>query len=336
MKKNADGVYIIAEAGVNHNGDPELAEQLVRAAHQAGANAVKFQTFKAEALATQKAEKANYQKANSAANESQLDMLRSLELGVDDHKKLFKLCRDIGIDFMSSPFDEESADFLADLGVKRIKVPSGEITNFPYLRHIARLGLPVILSTGMSFLGEVEEALEVMTANGLGLEDITLLHCTSEYPAPYQEVNLAAMKTMAQAFGVPVGYSDHTNGLEITFAAVALGAVVIEKHFTLDQNLPGPDHKASIEPDQLAELVRGVRHCSAALGDGRKKPTKSEELNRKLVRKSIVAATGIAVGEELTAEKLTTKRPGTGISPTQFDVLIGCKATRNYKKNDMI
>lgn len=329
-------VLIIAEAGVNHNGDLQLARKLIDCAARAGADLVKFQTFSAARLATREAKKAAYQSANTSGGESQLNMLRRLELTPPMHEELIAHCRERNIAFFSTGFDLESIDLLVSLGQELFKVPSGEITNLPYLRHIGRLGKDVILSTGMATLGEIEEALNALEAAGTARDRITLLHCTTEYPAPLGEVNLRAMRGMHAAFGVPVGYSDHTQGIEVSVAAVALGATVIEKHFTLDRNLPGPDHKASLEPQELTALVSAIRGVEKALGDGIKRPTASEFRNRAVARKSIVAKVSIARGELITAEKLSAKRPGTGLSPMLWDQVVGSVARRDYGPDELI
>ena len=352
--------YIIAEAGVNHNGSLEMGKRLVDVAADAGANAVKFQTFRANALATLEAPKAEYQRGLTDAGESQWEMLRALELSPSAHYDLITHCERRGIQFLSTPFDTESAIFLArTLDLPRIKLPSGEITNGPLLYCVAGTGKPVILSTGMSTLGEVEDALGVLALGYLndgrmpsyesfqaayaspeGMAQlqakVILLHCTTEYPAPFVDVNLRAMDTLRDAFGLPVGYSDHTPGISISIAAVARGAVVVEKHFTLDRSLPGPDHKASLEPGELVDLVRAVRHVESALGSGRKYPASAEIKNRPIARKSLVAATTIDQGESFSAANLQTKRPGTGISPMAHWGLIGQQANRTYKPDEQI
>ena len=313
--------FIIAEAGVNHNGSLELARQLVEVAARAGADAVKFQTFKAARLVTPDAPKADYQLQTTDAAESQYDMLRQLELSPEAHKELMAYCQRQGILFMSTPFDEESADFLADLGVAVFKIPSGEITNLPFLDHVAHKGKPMIVSTGMAYLGEVEAAVHIIEQ--AGNRSFVLLHCVSIYPADPADANLRAMQTMATAFGVPVGYSDHTPGIEVALAAVALGACVIEKHFTLDRSLPGPDHRASLEPDELTALVRGIRTVEAALGHGRREPAASEANTAAVARRSLVAAKDISAGTVLTEEMIAIKRPGTGLPPAMRPYLIG-------------
>lgn len=316
-----DHVFIIAEAGVNHNGSLEMAERLVRAAKAAGADAVKFQTFKAERLVTKQAEKAEYQKVSSGAGESQFAMLKRLELSEAQHRELLALCRSIGIEFMSTGFDEESADFLAGLGIQRVKIPSGEVTNLPFLRHLARQGMPVILSTGMAELEEVRQAVAAIRAEAN--VPITVLHCVSNYPAAPGDVNLRAMTTMRDALGVPVGYSDHTMGIEVAIGAAAMGAVCIEKHLTLDRTLPGPDHAASLEPAEFAEMVRCIRSVSAALGDGIKRPAPSEVAVAKVIRKSVVAITDIAAGVAISAEHIGIMRPATGLPPSERDNVLG-------------
>lgn len=354
-------VYIIAEAGVNHNGSPELAKKLVKAAAEAGADAVKFQTFRAEKLASASAQKAAYQKKTTDAGESQADMLRKLELPFDAYPELIALCKEKGIDFLSTPFETDSLRFLTEeCHIPRIKIPSGEITNGPFLLKIAQTGLSVILSTGMSALGEVEMALgvlafgytqressprneqEIMAAyaeaqrSGLLKGKVQLLHCTTEYPAPFDEVNLAAMDTMKNAFGLSVGYSDHTEGIAIPLAAVARGAGIIEKHFTLDKTLPGPDHKASLIPEELAAMVRGIRQIEKAIGNGCKAPTEKERKNLSVVRKSLVAKRDIREGEFFSHENIAVKRPASGISPMRYWELMGKKARRDYEADELI
>lgn len=331
-----DRVTIIAEAGVNHNGDFDLACRLADAALRAGADYVKFQTGVPEKVISTFAAQAEYQAANTGREESQLDMVRRIMLPADAFAPLRDYCRKIGIRFLSTPFDLDSIDTLRPLGMDAVKVPSGEITNLPYLRKIAGMGLPVIMSTGMSRLGEVDDALEVLAANGVGIDDITLLHCNTEYPTPYSDVNLRAMQTLGQAFGCRVGYSDHTKGIEVPVAAVALGATVIEKHFTLDRNMEGPDHKASLEPDELAAMVRSIRHIEQALGDGRKRVSDSERKNITIARKSLVAARPIRKGEIFSAENITVKRPGDGISPMLYDMVTGLPAPRDFGYDESI
>lgn len=328
---------IIAEAGINHNGIPALAFELVDAAAEAGADVVKFQTFRADAVSTVHAAKAEYQKATTDAKESQFDMIRRLELSPEVFCDLAAHCRRRKIELMSSPFDLDSIDFLAATGMKTFKIPSGQITDLPYLRRLGALGHRIILSTGMCTLDDVAAAVDVLEQAGTKRHRIALLHCTTEYPAPYDEINLKAMETLAEAFpGVPVGYSDHTPGIEIAVAATAMGAVIIEKHFTLDRHMEGPDHRASLEPSELGQMIRALRHVSQALGDGIKRPTPSELKNRDIARKSIVASRPIAAGEILTAENLTTKRPGTGLSPMLWDSVIGTPAPRALQKDDLL
>lgn len=326
---------IIAEAGVNHNGSLETALKLVDAAALSGADYVKFQTFKSDKIVTGDGKTADYQKDNTKAV-SQLEMLRRLELPYEDFSIIANRCRQNGIGFLSTPFDLESIDFLASLDMDFMKVPSGEITNLPYLRKISRLRMPIILSTGMSTLADVEGALQVLYDGGVSRNDITVLHCNTQYPTPYSDVNLKAMTTMREAFGVNVGYSDHTPGIVVPMAAVALGASVIEKHFTLDKSMEGPDHIASLDPDELAEMVRGIRHVSMALGSPMKKVTPSEKKNMTAARKSIVAAADIKKGETFTENNLTVKRPGNGISPMHWDRIVGRTALRSYHADDLI
>lgn len=327
---------VIAEAGVNHNGDLQLAKKLVDAARNAGADVVKFQTFQASQLVTKYAEQATYQKKALDKSEGQLALLKRLELQPIHHAELIDYCQQQNIEFLSTAFDMSSIGLLASLKPKRWKVPSGEITNLPYLRQIGSQGQPVILSTGMANLGEIEAALNVLEDAGTPRSQITVLHCTTEYPAPPDEVNLRAMSTIAQSFGVAVGYSDHTDGIAVPIAAVAMGATVIEKHLTLDRSLPGPDHKASLEPNQFAEMVRSIQTIEQALGDGIKRPTPSEQANLLVVRKSLVAACTIQAGELLTEMNLTAKRPGTGLSPMQWDAWIGRRASRNFATDEPI
>ncbi len=327
---------IIAEAGVNHNGDIALARQLVDIAADAGADLVKFQTFRADRLATAAAVKAEYQKAATGAAESQYEMLKRLELSDAAHRELLVHCQKRGIGFFSTGFDIACVDLLVDLGQTLFKIPSGEVTNLPYLRHIGGLGGEVILSTGMATLSDIEAALLALERAGTGRDRITVLHCTTEYPTAPQDVNLRAMLSIRDAFGVRVGYSDHTQGIEISIAAVALGATVIEKHFTVDRQLPGPDHLASLEPAELAAMVRGIRYVEAALGDGVKRPTAGEARNRAVARKSIVARRPIAAGELFSDDNLTAKRPGGGLSPMRWDEVVGRRATRDYAADELI
>ncbi len=333
-----DKVLIIAEAGVNHNGSMQRAVDMIDTARRCGVDFIKFQTFKADRLTNRNARQADYQRRNlgSGNGDTQLDMLRQLELSYDNFTHLNRLCTESGIGFMSTPFDLESIDFLASLRPEYMKVASGEITNLPYLRRIAEAGIPVILSTGMSTLGEIEQALDVLTAGSLDLQQITLLHCNTEYPTPYADVNLRAMETLRRAFGTPVGYSDHTLGIEVAIAAVALGATVIEKHFTLDRNLPGPDHVASLNPAELEALVSAVRNTELALGSPLKRVSPSEARNKGVARKSIVAARPIAKGEIFSEENLTVKRPGTGLSPMLWDTVTGRAANRDFETDELI
>ena len=327
---------IIAEAGVNHNGSIDMAKRLIEAAAEAGVDYVKFQTFKSEKLVSRHAAKADYQKANTGGEDSQLKMLQQLELSRDDHFLLIEHCKKCGIKFLSTAFDLESIEFLHSLNLDLWKIPSGEITNLPYLRSIAQKGGRVIMSTGMCDLSDIEAALKVLTSNGTPEENITLLHCNTEYPTPWNDVNLRAMHDIAKRFNVPVGYSDHTRGIEVPIAAVALGATVIEKHFTLDNNLPGPDHKASLEPHQLKAMVDAIRHIECALGSGTKQVSESERKNMAIARKSIVAATEIKEGELFTPQNITVKRPGGGISPMKWDEVIGTTASHDYQPDEMI
>lgn len=328
-------VFIIAEAGVNHNGSIELAKKLIEKGAEAGADAVKFQSFKASKLVTVNAKKADYQIANIGNNdENQFDMIKKLELDYDKHQELMDYANSKGVMFLSSAFDLESIDLLVDLDLSVFKIPSGEITNLPYLRKTAQTKKPIILSTGMATLGEIETALEVLKDNGT--TDVTVLHCNTEYPTPMRDVNLTAMNTMKDAFKVKVGYSDHTLGIEIPIAAVALGAEVIEKHFTLDKTMEGPDHKASLEPGELKQMVKSIRNIEQSLGTGVKTPTESERKNKQIARKSIVAKMPIKTGENFSEENLDIKRPGTGISPMLWDEIIGSKATKDYQIDELI
>ncbi len=319
--------YVIAEAGVNHNGELSLAMRLVEAAAKAGADAVKFQTFSADRLATEGAPKADYQRQGAEETQSQREMLRRLELSAGAHRSLIDACRRHGIEFLSSPFDEESADLLDSLNVPAFKIASGELTNLPFLAHVARKGRPIILSTGMSTLDEVRAA--VRTIQEEGNKTVALLQCVSCYPADPADVNLRAMATMEKAFEVPVGYSDHTRENEVALAAVALGACILEKHLTLDRSLPGPDHLASTEPREFAELIRGVRAVESALGSGEKRPAAAESAVAAVARKSLVAVRDIPAGSAITAEMIVAKRPGTGLSPSLRDRVVGRRATRD-------
>lgn len=327
---------IIAEAGVNHNGSLETAMQLVEKAAEAGADYVKFQTFRTENLVTASAHKADYQIQNTGNSDSQFAMLKKLELSEADHLALQKHCKAHHIKFISTPFDLESIDFLADLGMDFFKIPSGEITNYPYLKRIARKGLPVVLSSGMATMEDIANTLSVLERFGLDRKQISLLHCTTEYPTPMNEVNLKAMETLRKTFNLPVGYSDHTQGIEVAIAATALGAAIIEKHFTLDRNMEGPDHIASLEPQELKAMVQAIRHIEKALGDGDKKPMPSETKNKAIARKSIVAKRPISENEILTEENLTVKRPGDGISPMRWEEVVGTKARRAFNTDEKI
>jgi len=329
--------FIIAEAGVNHNGSLEMAIQLIDVAIAAGADAVKFQTFKAEKIIAVNTPKASYQKEITDSDESQLEMVKKLELDETSHRILLAHCREVGIQFLSTPFDLDSIDLLVRLGMEIFKIPSGEITNLPYLRKIGGLKKRLILSTGMADMSEIEAALSVLSESGTPFENITVLHCNTEYPTPFEDVNLKAMLVIRSAFPrISVGYSDHTPGIEVAVAAVALGAVVLEKHFTLDRNLPGPDHKASLEPDELSSMVSAVRNIEKALGNGIKRPSPSEIKNKAISRKSLVASQTIKTGERFSVDNITTKRPGTGISPMHWDDIIGRRAKKDYKKDELI
>ena len=327
---------IIAEAGVNHNGDLSLARQLIDVALSAGADSVKFQTFTADKLVTTNAKKADYQNKTTGEVESQHAMVRKLELNGESHKMLIKYCEEKKIQFLSTGFDIDSIDLLVELGLERFKIPSGEITNLPYLRHIGELGKSVILSTGMATLDEIEMALNILESAGTPRKQITVLHCNTEYPTPMIDVNLQAMTTIRDTFGVEVGYSDHTLGIEVATAAVALGATVIEKHLTLDRNLSGPDHRASIEPDEFKNMVTAIRNIEAALGDGVKRPSASESKNISIARKSLVASCAIKSGEIFSENNISAKRPGTGLSPMLWDKVIGSKAPRSFSPDELI
>jgi N,N'-diacetyllegionaminate synthase len=329
-------VLIIAEAGVNHNGDIESAKRLIDLAAEAGADLVKFQTFSANRLATPTAKKADYQNQTTDSKESQLEMLRCLELTPEMHKELIAHCAIRNIGFFSTGFDVESLNLLVSLGQEHFKIPSGEITNLPYLRHVGQIGMPVILSTGMANISEIEAAIDVLEQAGTLRSIITVLHCTSEYPTPMNEVNLRAMQSIGKAFGVAVGYSDHTRGIEVAIAAVAMGATIIEKHFTLDRNLAGPDQQASLEPSELKAMVAAIRNIEIALGDGIKRITPSEAKNKPAVRKSVVAKCPINMGEVFSVENITTKRPSGGISPMRWDEVIGRRASRNFSTDELI
>ncbi|RXF01991.1 N-acetylneuraminate synthase [Pseudoalteromonas sp. PS5] len=351
---------IIAEAGVNHNGSDELAYALVDAAYHAGADIVKFQTFKAKNIVTREAEQADYQTRNSGQKESQYLMLKRLELSFESHYKLVQYCQELGIEFLSTAFDSESLNFLVnDLGIKRLKLPSGEITNAPLVLEHARTGCDLIVSTGMATLAEIEQALSVIAFGYLNpssnptfdqlqaayfsdegkrllKQKVTLLHCTTEYPAPFNDINLNAMSTMSDSFKLAVGYSDHSEGITVPIAAVAKGAVLIEKHFTVDKSLPGPDHKASLDPAELKGMVEGIRTVEKALGDGIKGPRPSEVKNKTVARKSLVAAKDIALGDIFNEDNLTVKRPGNGVSPIKYWSYLGCQSQRAYKIGELI
>ncbi|MCG3658941.1 N-acetylneuraminate synthase [Aliarcobacter butzleri] len=329
-------VFIIAEAGVNHNGSIELAKKLIDVASESGVDAVKFQTFKAENLVSKNAQKADYQKQTTDKNESQFDMIKKLELDVDTHKELMLYCKTKNIMFLSTPFDHDSIDLLSNLGLEIFKIPSGEITNLPYLRHIGKLDKKVILSTGMADIGEIEDALDVLITCGTKKENIIVLHANTMYPTPMEDVNLKAMVTIGNTFDIAFGYSDHTLGIEVDIAAVAMGACCIEKHFTLDKTMEGPDHKASLEPDELKVMVKAIRNIEKALGSYVKKPSKSEIPNMKIGRKSIVAKIDIKKGEILSENNIAIKRPGNGISPMRWDEIIGTISTKDYKEDDLI
>ena len=331
-------VLIIAEAGVNHNGSIEIAKQLVDKAVEAGVDVVKFQTFKAEKLVSKSAKQAEYQKKNmgKVADDSQYNMLKKLELSEKDHQTLIDYCNKKKVKFFSTPFDLESIDYLHSLNLGLWKIPSGEITNYPYIKRIAQCGEPVILSTGMCELDDVTAAMNALIKNGVNREQITILHCNTEYPTPYEDVNLKAMLELQEKYQVKVGYSDHTRGIEVPIAAVALGATVIEKHFTLDRNMPGPDHKASLEPEELKAMVSAIRHIELALGNGHKTVSPSEQKNIAIARKSIVAACHIEKGEILTEKNLSVKRPGSGLSPMRWEEVLGTKAIKDFEEEEMI
>ncbi len=336
MEKRTDkNIYIIAEAGVNHNGSVDTAKKMIDAAVSAGASAVKFQAFSAEKLASASAPKAEYQKTDND-KESQYQMLKRLELNSDAHKILFEHSKEKHIDFLSSPFDIESIEMLSELGLQIFKIPSGEITNLPYLRKLGSLNKKIIMSTGMSSLQEIKTALDAVTRAGTSRENITVLHCNTAYPTPYEDVNLKAMEEMRDSLKIPVGYSDHTLGIEVQIAAAALGAVVIEKHFTLDKNLPGPDHAASLEPHELEEMIKAIRNIEKSLGNGLKQVSPSEEENKRIVRKSIMALVDIKKGETFQESNITAKRPGSGLSPMKWDEVVGQLAKRDFKKDEMI
>ena len=333
---NNKKVLIIAEVGVNHNGDLTLAKECVDAAKESGADIVKFQTFKASSLLTKKAKKAEYQRNNTSSKELQYQMIKDLELSWESHIKIHNHCKKRRIEFLSSPFDLASLEFLKSLNLKRFKIPSGEITNLPLLQEIGRTGKPIILSTGMSTIKEIKSAMEVLVSEGAKKEFITILHCNTEYPTPIEDVNLAAMLTIKREFGTAIGYSDHTEGVEIPAAAVALGADVIEKHFTLDNTMKGPDHKASLEPKEFCLMVTFIRNIEKALGDGKKVPSNSELKNINIARKSIHALRRIEKNERFSEENICVKRPGNGLSPMEFRKVIGTKATKRFEEDDLI
>ena len=326
--------FIIAEAGPNHNGDFDTALRLVDAAKRAGVDCVKFQTFVSEELISKRAEKAEYQKKTTGADESQYEMLKKLELSFDQFRELKKYCDETGIMFLSTPFDIPSVRFLQELDIAFWKIPSGEITNYPYLVEIAKTHKDVVMSTGMSEMEEIAAAIKVLRENGAGR--ISLLHCNTEYPTPFEDVNLRAMDTLRDAFDVPVGYSDHSLGISVPIAAAARGAQIIEKHFTLDKNMVGPDHKASLEPQELCDMVSAIRNIEKALGSAEKKPSASEKKNMAVARKSIVARTAIRAGEILTEQKLAVKRPGSGISPMRWNEIVGTIARKDYIEDELI
>lgn len=329
-------VFIIAEAGVNHNGSIDLAKKLIDVAAESGVDAVKFQTFRAENLVSKNARKAEYQNQTTDVSESQFEMIKKLEIDVETHKELIVYCQEKRIMFLSTPFDHDSIDMLNDLGLEIFKIPSGEITNLPYLRHVGSLNKKVILSTGMSNLKEVEDALTILINTGTPKENITVLHANTMYPTPMEDVNLNAMLTMQKEFDIAIGYSDHTLGIEVDIAAVAMGAKVIEKHFTLDKTMDGPDHQASLEHEELKVMVSAIRNIERALGSDEKKPSPSESVNIDVVRKSIVANQDIKKGDLLTDKNITVKRPGGGISPMKWDSIIDTVATKNYQVDDLI
>lgn len=335
-EKRMPKVFIIAEAGVNHNGSLKIAKRMIDAAAKAGADAIKFQTFQAKSLVSKRAPKAAYQKRTTANNETQLEMLSRLELNLKDHEELISHCRNKRIKFLSSAFDLESIGLLNRLKLNVFKIPSGEITNLPYLRKIGSLHKSCILSTGMSDLQEIKEALKILVLSGTKKENITVLHCNTEYPTPFKDVHLLAMLTIKKELGVKVGYSDHTSGIEVALAAVALGATVIEKHFTLDKNLKGPDHQASLDPEELSKMVASIRNIESALGSGIKKMSPSEADNAAIVRKSIVAAVDIKKGDILGVKNLAVKRPEGGISPMKWDTVLGKVAKKNFDRDEFI
>lgn len=333
---SVSSVFVIAEAGVNHNGSLHRALEMVSTAVRIGADGVKFQAWKADNLASRHAGKAEYQKETTESGESQLDMLRPLQLSTDDHLRLQACCKQKGIKYLCSPFDVEGIEMLINMQADPIKVPSGELTNLPYLRRLGASGRNIILSTGMATMEEVGSALEVLMASGMTKDAISILHCTTEYPTPFSDVNLQAMLSIAKEFDVRVGYSDHTAGIEVSIAAVALGASIIEKHFTLDRNLPGPDHKASLEPEEFAQMVIAIRNIENAMGTGTKTPSPSETKNIAIARKSIVASRNIRQGERFTTENVCVKRPGSGISPMRWDEVLKTHALRDFQADELI
>lgn len=327
---------IIAEAGVNHNGSIETAKLLIDKAAEAGVDYIKFQTYKTENLVSKDAKKAEYQKANMGGEDSQFAMLKQLELSYSEQEELIAYCNSKGVAFFSTAFDDESIDFLAEKGLDMWKIPSGEITNFPYLRKIGRMGKKIMLSTGMCNIDDIKAAIDTLIRFGTRIENISILHCNTEYPTPMYDVNLSAMNEIRNIFHTEVGYSDHTMGIEVPIAAVAMGATIIEKHFTLDRNMSGPDHKASIEPDELKEMVKSIRNIEKAIGNGKKEVSESEKKNISIARKSIVAARNIKKGEIFTEENITVKRPGTGLSPMKWEELVGQKAIRDFNVEELI
>ncbi|NQU80350.1 MAG: N-acetylneuraminate synthase [Bacteroidetes bacterium] len=336
MNNSINHVFIIAEAGVNHNGSLELAKRMIDVAKEAGADAIKFQTFKAEKVISRYARKADYQKRTTGIDKSQLEMVKRLELDVQAHRELISYCKEKDILFLSSPFDLDSIDLLDQLGIEIFKIPSGEVTNLPYLRKIGKLKKKIILSTGMADLGEIEDALDILTESGTKKNQITVLHCNTEYPTPSEDVNLKAMLTLRDSFKIKVGYSDHTLGIDVPIAAVALGAKVIEKHFTLDKNMEGPDHQASLDPSELKQMVKSIRNIEKSLGDGIKKPSKSEMKNKPIARKSIIASRTIEKGEIFSEENITIKRPGNGISPMRWEEVVGKVSQKDFQTDQII
>ncbi len=336
MPSQSTTVLVIAEIGVNHNGDLDLAKKLIEAASVAGADVAKFQVFDASRLTTPDAPTADYQARNTGRDEGQLQLLENLQLSQSDFQELYEFCDRQGIEFMASGFSLEDLDIIASLGVRKLKIPSGEITNLPYLRAAGSSGLPIILSTGMATLDEVDEALNILEAAGCSREHVTVLHCTTDYPTALDDVNLRAMLTLKEELTIAVGYSDHTEGTLVSPVAVGMGAQVIEKHLTIDKSLPGPDHRASLEPSEFAEMVQQIRAVEKILGQGVKEPTDTERANQRVARKSIVAAENIGAGEDFSEKNITTKRPGSGVSPMKWDDVIGTRATRDYVKDELV